>query len=66
MYNRVFKPQKQYISTSTILLATKLGRVVTYSERLPLVKSYEILSGFLKSRNKKRSGYGHLQYGNLP
>ena len=51
-------------------MATKLGRMVTYSEGLPPVKSNDPLITWKQTKNIPQllSGYGHqaLQGGNLP
>ena len=55
--------KKPYIRTSTILMATKLGRVVTYGRRTPPSKSRDLL--IIGSRDKwKKLIYLYLQFHN--
>ena len=55
--------KKPYICTSTILMATKLGRVVTYGRRTPPSKSCDLL--IIGSRDKwKKLIYLYLQFHN--
>ena len=45
--------KKYFISTSAMSMATKFGKVVTYHEGLPHIKSHKFWSrGLLKSRGK--------------
>ena len=38
-----FKSLNDYISTTTVLKATKLGRMVIYLDKLPVIKSHNSL-----------------------
>ena len=74
IWNLALQPLKIYISTTAMLVANKLGRVVTYHERLLLTKSLDRLITLsceilrqTENISHNQSAYAHQtwQYGNL-